>query len=70
MQKPAPGIEEYLKKHDGSSWQSDDEIYPMNTPRSILNSYSGNTVGGNNMYFFGTDLTSKLYNIYASRLEN
>lgn len=67
--EPAPGIEEYLKKHDGSSWQSDDEIYPMNTPRSILNSYSGNTVGGNNMYFFGTDLTSKLYNVYASRLE-
>lgn len=67
--EPTPGIEEYLKKHDGSNWQSDEDAFPTNGPKSIFATYSGNTVGANNMYYFGTDLTSKLYNIYASRLE-
>ena len=66
--QPTNMIEEYTKKHNGSYWKKKNQFTPTKTVESLFHDFSGNRVGGNNMYYFGTDLTSMLSNLYASKM--
>lgn len=59
----------YAYKNDGTNWTRKGETYPIDKPQSIFSESSNNTVGANNIYFFGSAITSELSNLYASKME-